>query len=281
MGLEKNGAALLLKMWKEKNRFGRFLTLGRQNLHLDWDDYSILAKRLNIPFSGEIPSYMDDVAKAMGATEVEAMDFSGYEGASVIHDLNKPIPNSWHESYDTVFDGGSLVFNFPVAISNCMNLIRAGGNFVMVNMANNWCGHGFYQFSPELFFRIFSPANGFSVVELYLATLDGKAYLVRDPEAIKARVELCNDKPVLILLHARRARVVSIFESYPQQSDYVQLWQASRGATRRHRYGHLKSYRIFRFLSRLRRRMYAQAEISSKKLTNSTCYTPTGLGLRD
>jgi hypothetical protein len=30
-----------------------------------------------------------------------------------------------------------------------------------VTPANNQMGHGFYQFSPELFFRVFSQENGY------------------------------------------------------------------------------------------------------------------------
>lgn len=281
MGLEKNGAALLLKMWMENVRLGRFISLGRQNVHLDWDDYATVARRLGIPFSGEIPTYMDDIIKALGATSVESMDFSSYEGAALVHDLNQPVPKEWHESVDTLFDGGSLehVFNFPTAIANCMNMVRAGGQFVMVNMANNYCGHGFYQFSPELFFRIFSPANGFSVVEMYLATTSGEAFLVKDPEEAKGRVELCCGQPILILLRARRDRVLPIFERFPQQSDYVQLWKDPRETSVRNRFRHLKKYAVVRAIDRIRRRILLANELKTRSLSNKAWYAPASLRL--
>ncbi len=281
MGFEKNGAALFLKMWSEKIEFGRVLTIGRQNIHLDWDDYAKLARRLNRPFHGEVPEYMDEVLLSMGARTVDALDFSAYENAKLIHNLNHPIPIEWHETYDTVFDGGSLehVFNFPVAIANCMNLVAKGGRFVMVNMANNWCGHGFYQFSPELFFRILSSLNGFSVLEMYLSTLDGRSFRVKDPEEVKGRVQLCNREPIFLLLHARRDNIVPLFQQSPQQSDYVQLWNNKQGASAPHQYRDLKKYRVFRFIAHLRRRLMAQLEIRSRSLSNRTLYTPSDLSI--
>ena len=66
--------------------------------------------------------------------------------------------------YTLVIDGGCLehIFNFPVAIKNCMEMLQEGGHFIGITPANNLMGHGFYQFSPELYFRIFSKENGFA-----------------------------------------------------------------------------------------------------------------------
>ena len=71
--------------------------------------------------------------------------------------MNNPIDTVHHEKYDVVIDGGSLehIFNFPVAISNCMMSLKKGGSLFMFTTCNNHTGHGFYQFSPELMYRIF------------------------------------------------------------------------------------------------------------------------------
>ncbi len=47
-----------------------------------------------------------------------------------------------------------------------------GGHFISVTFANNFLGHGFHQFSPELYFRVFCPANGFEVESLMLCEAD-------------------------------------------------------------------------------------------------------------
>ncbi|MFO1267938.1 MAG: methyltransferase domain-containing protein [Rubrivivax sp.] len=224
MGIERNAAALLLKMRSGGVKFGRVLTLGRQNIHLELDEYQRALRQLGRAPAAALPTYADELLLAMGAESVDSMDASGYEEATLTHDLNRATPADWNERFDLVFDGGTLehVFDFPTAIKNCMRMVRPGGRFVSVTIPNNWCGHGFYQFSPELFFRVFSADNGFSIQEMYVAELDGAAYAVKDPATVGGRVELCNTRPVYLLVHARREAVREIFARTPQQSDYVE-----------------------------------------------------------
>lgn len=70
--------------------------------------------------------------------------------------MNREIPGDFIEKYSMVLDGGSLehVFNFPVAVRNCMQMLQVGGHYLAITPANNFMGHGFYQFSPELYFSI-------------------------------------------------------------------------------------------------------------------------------
>lgn len=283
MGFEKNGVALFLKMRHDGVKFGRVLTLGHQNIHMDLIDYLKVLKRLGLPPASTVPEFADPLLLAMGAEKVEAMDFSTYEGAALVHDLNQPIPSDWHEQYDVVFDGGTLehVFHFPTALKNCMQMVKKGGRLVAVTMTNNFCGHGFYQFSPELFFRALSPANGFSVVELYLARLNGEAYLVRDPESVRSRVELCNSEPMLLLLHARRDEIRPVFEKSPQQSDYVAEWNSDRDRAKQAAAAAApwKNYPVFRQLRRLRWKLYNRRVLASRALSNQKFYTLSDLSL--
>jgi 2-polyprenyl-3-methyl-5-hydroxy-6-metoxy-1,4-benzoquinol methylase len=91
--------------------------------------------------------------------------------ASIIHDLNKPVPKELEERFDVVLDGGlEHVFDFPQAIENAMRMTKIGGHLILETPANNLCGNGFYQFSPELFFRVLDSGNGFELERLYLAS---------------------------------------------------------------------------------------------------------------
>ena len=92
MGLERNGAALFLKMRKDGVQFGRVVTLGHQNVHMELDEYNLALSRVGRPPVATLPEYADDFLLSAGATQVQAMDFSSYEGASLVHDLNEPIP---------------------------------------------------------------------------------------------------------------------------------------------------------------------------------------------
>ncbi|WP_051358088.1 hypothetical protein [Rubidibacter lacunae] len=106
--------------------------------------------------------------KFLGAESIDSFDYSGYEGATCEHDFNQPISEDYHARYTVAIDGGTLehVFNFPVAIANCMRMVEVGGHYLGLTPSNNLMGHGFYQFSPELYFRVLSPENGFSIEKM-------------------------------------------------------------------------------------------------------------------
>ncbi len=218
--------------------FDRSATIGRQGLHIR---KNTIRKALK-PFSYVIPeekldriateAFAESLFTFLGAKKIDSFDFSDYEKATFIHDMNKPIEQRHKEQYDLVFDGGSLehIFNFPVAIKNCMEMVRVGGHFLAVTMANNYNGHGFYQFSPELFFRIFSPENGYEIETIAL-TSGGAWYKVIDPVQVHGRVTFRNSRETYMIILAKRIAHTPIFEKTPLQSDYVENWQVETDST--------------------------------------------------
>jgi hypothetical protein len=167
----------------------------------------------------------------MGFGAVDSIDCSDYEGCSLVHDMNQPIPREWHERDDVVLDAGTLehVFHFPNAIANAAHLVREGGCLVSLTTSNNFNGHGFYQFSPELFFRLFGPERGFRVELMALAQAIGRPrrYRVEDPKEIGCRITFGGSGPLLLLMIARRTKVVPQADFVPFQSDYETTWRAS------------------------------------------------------
>jgi hypothetical protein len=114
-----------------------------------------------------------------------------------------------------------------------MEMVKVGGRLILHTIANNWMGHGFYQFSPELFFRALSAENGF-VMERQVAHVVGpygRWFAVADPEEIRSRVEAITFVPLHLLVQARRTTVVPIFAKIPQQSDYSQRWENPEAAS--------------------------------------------------
>jgi hypothetical protein len=106
-----------------------------------------------------------------------------------------------------------------------MEMLRVGGHFIQVNIANNFLGHGFWQFSPELIFRVFSPENGFKIKGAFLFIVPGGPwYKLYDPARYGTRAELSTNGPTFICTIAQRVSAVSIFSRSPQQSDYVAVW---------------------------------------------------------
>ena len=238
MGLDINAAQFLLAARQEGGELGEVLTIGRQDLNVYPAKLRQVLGRHGFPTDAFLPGakdtgYAEPMFKALGAKKVSSLDASDFEGADFVHDLNQPLPEHLRERFDLVCDGGTLehVFNFPVALRNCMEMLRPGGRFIMHTGANNWCGHGFYQFSPELFFRVFSPENGFELERMVAHRVGpyGRWYEVSDPNVIRSRVEVLSFTPLQLLVRARRTKVMPIFATAPQQSDYTPRWVDGAG----------------------------------------------------
>lgn len=264
MGIIRSNAAFYLEAYQRGVVFNRTLSLGRQRLYVHPDELRQLADRYRPELrSGVTDLPYGDAADAflrrfLDIGDLQAMDHSDYEGAVLTHDLNLPIPPALEQAFDVVIDSGTLehVFNFPAAIANCMNLVKGGGTLFIGSPANNMCGHGFYQFSPELFFRLFNDTNGFALQRLVLVThpFPGAElsrhqtwYDVTDPAAAGTRAPLMTSTPAFLMVEAKRVHVVPVLAAAPQQSDYVTRWEApAPSATRAPSSSLLKS--VFRRL---------------------------------
>lgn len=259
MGLSISSAKFLTKAWKDGACFKNTLTLGRQHMLIKPERARAILKQYGAwpPPQGEsaflqavgteFPWAFNTFARALGAEKTSACDASSYEGADYTHDLNLPVPSELEETFDLVIDGGTLehVFNFPTAMANCMKMVKTGGHLIIFTPINNYCGHGFYQFSPELFYRVLSPENGFEVARMvavaddvgigsffglrYYFPITGPWYEVMDPAKIGKRVTLMNQESVILMVLARKTANTPIFHTFPQQSDYVPRWQSNKG----------------------------------------------------
>lgn len=234
MGIDLNSAKFLVSSFREGMSFLKTITIGRQDLLLSEDETISILGEYGFPFMRRSSktveftfNYADEFLKHLGAREIVSMDVSDYEGATIIHDMNVPIPDNLKEQFDLVFDGGTLehVFNFPTGLKNCLEMVKLGGRFVSHTPSNNYCGHGFYQFGPELFFRTLSKGNGFDLERIVAVDMvDGCWYNITDPVAIGKRVELINFHPTQLFVQAKRISRVGILDTSPQQSDYVVAW---------------------------------------------------------
>ncbi|MTF38974.1 hypothetical protein [Cyanobacterium aponinum] len=238
MGINVNGLRFLLYTKSKGVDFSSVAMIGRQGLHLTFEQFCTI---INQEFGYKINTgklldiynhkYCDELLKFLGANIVHSFDYSFYEGSSHVQDFNLPIDNKYFYQYSLVIEGGTLehIFNFPIAIKNCMQMLKIGGHYIGISPTNNYMGHGFYQFSPELYFRIFSSNNGFHIKEMFFH--EGREahewQKVPDPEEIKSRIEIINSQPTLLLFFAQRLADCEIFSQPPLQSDYVSNWKKS------------------------------------------------------
>lgn len=238
MGLDSNACRLLLLAKRQGADFSRTLCLGRLNLALSRTmmkralaEFGMFEGEAQIERAFSDPKgFFEPFLRELGAETTDSVDATDYEGATYTSDLNGGLPQSMQRQYDAVIDGGTLehVFNFPAALKGAMEAVKLEGRIYIMTQCNNAMGHGFYQFSPELFHRVFSPENGFAMEEMFIAEGSfGKVpwHSVADPRDIRRRVELVNDVQTYLLVIARRVSEVPIFASWPQQSDYSAAWQ--------------------------------------------------------
>jgi hypothetical protein len=246
LGFDTNGVRFLFAARTSGVDFGHAATLGRQGLHLDARALGRVLQQAGIERPQESArellrvgeGYAEPLLTLLGAEEICSIDASAYEGASVVHDMNQPVVEELKGRFSVVIDGGSLehVFDFPRAIRNVMEMVRLDGWFLGITPANNFMGHGFYQFSPEVFFRLFDSANGFRTerVLIFEDTSRPRWYEVNDPRKVHRRVELISRHPTYLLVQARKIREVGVLTTPPQQSDYVALWAGEGRAQASH-----------------------------------------------
>lgn len=174
--------------------------------------------------------YFEEILSVVfGAKILDSVDASSYEGASIIHDFNLPIQTD--KRFTTIMDFGCLehVFNFPVAIDNIINLCDVNGHILHYLPANNCCGHGFYQFSPELFFSLYSTERGFSDTRIFFVEWQSNPsvwYEIKSPIELHQRVTISNScEGYLLVKTTKLFNAISPLKSAPQQSDYISIWK--------------------------------------------------------
>lgn len=267
MGLNINGVKFLLSAKTRGVSFNRILMIGRQSLAIKPNE---IRQLLRLPMDRKLKRdllqlrlgsdvYAEELFYILGAENIESMDKTNYEGATITHDLNLPVPEQLKNRYNVVLDGGSLehIFNVPVALKQCMEMLKIGGHYVGLTPCNNYTGHGFYQFSPELFLRAFSSENGFEILDIVLYEEDGVStwYKISEPEIRYRRITFQNKVPAHLLILAKKKETKSIFNDYPQQKMYEELWDVVGKKSSMHG-NQILSGLALKYLSRLPSRVY-------------------------
>ncbi len=234
MGVSQEALGLLALARTSGADFSRVVTIGRQRLSAapEYVDHffrqrgraDLADKLAAAPGDG----YCEQLLKiAFGAALVQSIDASAYENADIIHDMNTPIAPG--ELYSIVGDFGTLehVFNVPVAFDNMARLAAPNAHILHMLPSNNFVGHGFYQFSPELFFQIYSTERGYAGTRVFGApgSTPDIWYEIRSPRDLKSRVNITSrDQLHLMVLTQKTGEPAPLVERPVQQSDYVEIW---------------------------------------------------------
>lgn len=185
---------------------GAVLTIGRQSV--DFDTAELGAP----PADRAEAQYCEWVLRALGASEAASLDISDYEGATHIGDLGTPL--ELPRTYDTIVDAGSLehVFDVATAFRNLIGFTAIGGRIVHALPVNNLSGHGFWQFSSDLIYALYSAENGFADTRVfYASSINTGEWRLVPPPGSGTRTELVSLEPVILLsVTTKRSAVVAL-----------------------------------------------------------------------
>jgi SAM-dependent methyltransferase len=232
MGIGRAEVALLLEEAQKRPFVGSLGTLGRQSIHASAEELALLFKRRGLPcatFARQ--DILDtDLFSLLGFKAVESVDYSSFEGATHIADLNHEIPSDLRERFDVVLDGGTLehVFNFPAAIKNTIRMAKVGGRIIYILPVSNHVDHGFYMFSPTLFMDYFA-ANNIGVETFYVVRYSTNpkkpwhAYAYDAESHNKLSIGCLDSHPYMLFIVARRLEN-STTDEIPHQSHYQKTW---------------------------------------------------------
>jgi hypothetical protein len=137
--------------------------------------------------------------------------------ADLKHDMNRPIPASWHAAFNTVIDIGSLehVFDTRQCLENLFSMLKVGGHILLHTPCKGYFDHGLHTFSPECITQSLR-LNGFDIRYLKYSTASGVP--LEHPQAAQ---------DVLLWVVAEKTDSPPAF-SVPQQGKYATAYTELR-----------------------------------------------------
>ncbi len=224
MGVNLHSLNFLL-LNSKRREFGKTLTLGKLKIYVD--EFNI--KKILNDKNYKKQKYIDEVLiNYFGSTQVDVLDIDDYEGANIIHDLNIKIPEKLEDKYDTILDFGTLehIFDVKTAIENISLMSKKNGMILHVSPTNNFCGHGFYQLSPEFFNTVYSLNKSYKNTEIFLSnTYDSKNWY-KLKEFNNKRINIQSDQETYVL--CKTIIVNKNISNQLQQSDYKEKYKEKK-----------------------------------------------------
>lgn len=188
------------------------LTIGRQNWWLSRRE----SKAVGCPIeSYSRTNYSEAFFRKIGAKLLDSVDISPNECPSFTADLSQPGTLKGRV-YNAICDFGTAehIADQLVYWENLWNSLMPFGSLLVVVPANQMCGHGLYQYSPEFFTRM----GGFGVrhVEVVEYGWSIRRRVFSEP----GRFEISTRYPAYIFAHLIKGR--SLEFSMPVQVCHAQ-----------------------------------------------------------
>lgn len=246
MGIAKGALSLLFELKTEKKFKGVACQLGRQTTYITPIQFQTIGKSFgfnvnelkHIEFEDSLNPGMisdNDLFTELGFETIESIDYSDYENPTHVLDLNIPVSEEFYNRYDFIYDGGTLehVFNFPQCLKNIYFMLKPGGMIIHASPSHNHVDHGFYMFSPTVFYDYYF-ANKYEIVKSYVFEYESKhntrPWLIYkyEPGILDSRSYGGWGRKMLGIWFVAQKTSESTCEIIPQQNLYLRVWANSR-----------------------------------------------------
>jgi len=220
MGISRGASKLIASALGGSGPRGRAITFGVQRVETD--------------DGGHI--HQDELFGRLGFGRVESIDYYPDEKPTHVLDLNLPVPADLRGQFDLVYDGGTMehCFNAPQVMRNAVSLAASNGLVIHHVPMNNWVDHGFYQFSPTLFFDFYGAAAFEDLqMKIHFVARHRESYLPYDPRIdLPVPYVVGGGRKVLIFFSARKTASAKSGESgFPIQGRYRTTFGGERAAS--------------------------------------------------
>ncbi|MXQ08208.1 class I SAM-dependent methyltransferase [Alphaproteobacteria bacterium GH1-50] len=244
MAIPDTLAARLIEVTKSHDLKGPFLMLGRQRFVGTRKGKA--AKLLQDTIETYLPGlseddlrnpgdeYSETFFEKLGYSQVDSLDFSPFEGASIIQDLSGDLNPDLHGRFNTIYDGGTIehIFELPTAYRNVDRMLKEGGVFIGHSPCNNWINHSFYQINPEMVYGFWEKAMGYKILHMILQPLlpnfSDRVVTSTNPNETGVRPRLSgklpNNSPIMLCFAVQKPFGVQGSQR-AYQTDYMEKWE--------------------------------------------------------
>ena len=191
MGLNKQTLKILLKENQFKKISGKYLSIGRHTVNIDYDNLLAIFRRFGLSTKcidslyanqqfDELTRHSNrtvldsDLLNCFSDAEYICLDRSDYEGATVIQDMNGPVPKELHGQFDFIYNGSCMdnLFDPFTFIKNTSDMLKSNGRVLHIEAAGGVPG-AYLMYSPEWFFSYYA-INEFLDCKVYVTIAKGK-----------------------------------------------------------------------------------------------------------
>jgi SAM-dependent methyltransferase len=203
MGITREAAEIIMHCNSEKPIDGEFCCIGKQSViinkneieklfqyyfeckqdQIKWE-YDHLTRNSLVSYSEMTDKsfiesiFSSDKRNRSNNINYNCIDVSDYEGANIIHDLNRPVKSELYSKFDFIFDGSCIdnVFDPACFVINISKMLKPNGRTIILTHSSLYPG-AFVMLSPEWLFSYFAVNNYKSCRVIVSSTKYEKSWL--------------------------------------------------------------------------------------------------------